>query len=115
MNIILYTGKGTVQEDRKNGHAYNVVMTLLEGYFGKGHAVYMDNFYNSIKLMKKLSGRGTSVTGTLRTNRKGIPLAIKKIKLKKGESAFVRKGNMLIQRWLDDIYETQRRIRNDEK
>lgn len=101
LNIILYTGKGTVDEDRENGHAYRVVMDLLQGYLGKGHSVYMDNFYNSLPLARRLLAHGTQVVGTLKGNRKGIPKAVKKKTLKKGESTFVRRGSILIQRWVD--------------
>lgn len=78
LNVILYTGKGTVLDDKENGHSYQIVMKLLKDYLGKGHAVYMDNFYNSIPLAKKLLRCGTQVTGTLRSNRKGIPDMVKK-------------------------------------
>lgn len=101
LNVILYTGKGTVSDDKGNGHSYQIVMKLLKNYFGKGHALYMDNFYNSIPLSEKLLKRGIQVTGTLRSNRKGIPDMVKKAKLKRGESTFARRKDVLIQRWLD--------------
>lgn len=44
LDIILYTGKGTVDEEstKQTGHAYNIVMKLLKRYQKKGHAVYLD-------------------------------------------------------------------------
>lgn len=100
LNIILYTGKGTV-ECSKKGHAYVVVHRLLRDYFGKGHAVYLDNYYTSIQLAESLYRRGTEITGTLRSNKVGIPDPLKKIKLRRGETFFMRKGKLLIQKWYD--------------
>ena len=82
-------GKGTIDEDKKKGHAYNVVIELLKGYFGKGHSIYKDNFYNSIPLAKQLLCQGTQVVRTLRSNRVGIPKALKLKRLKKGESTCI--------------------------
>lgn len=73
LDIILYTGKGTIVADKKKGHAYKVVQRLLKGYTGKGHTVYIDNFYTSIPLADHLLNRGTQITGTFRSNRKGTP------------------------------------------
>lgn len=101
LDIILYTGKGTIKADGEKGHAYKVVQKLLKGYQGKGHAVYLDNFYTSLPLADYLLSRGTQITGTLRSNKKGIPAQVKSTKLKRGESVFARRKNLLIQRWLD--------------
>lgn len=38
-----------------------------------GHATYMDNFFTSIALCKKLKGFGSYTVGTLRSNRLGYP------------------------------------------
>ena len=38
-----------------------------------GHVIYMDNFFSSIELCKKLESFGTFTVGTLRANRKGYP------------------------------------------
>jgi len=78
----------------------------MKDYELKGHMVYVDNFYTSIKLAKDLLARGIQVTGTMRKDRKGIPDFVKKAKLKRGESIFAKKKSLLIQHWRDkrDIY-----------
>ena len=47
--------------------------TLMERYFGKGHNLYIDNFYSSLRLTKYLIENGTNVTGTIRENKKQFP------------------------------------------
>lgn len=84
LNIILYTGKGTVKGSKK-GYAYSVVHTLLKDYLGKGHAVYLDNYYTSIPLAKSLYKRGTEITGTLHLNKVGIPEPLKKWNSEEGK------------------------------
>lgn len=61
-----------------------MVLSLLAGKLDNGHSIYMDNFYNSVKLTKEPLKRKTYVTGTLRSNRKENPSETVK-KLKKGE------------------------------
>ncbi len=100
LDIILYTGKGTVTAGTK-GHAYAVVQQLMKDYYGKGHALYLENYYCSIPLAEYLLRRGVQMTGTIRSNRQGIPDIFKKVKLEKGESFFVRKGNILLQKYFE--------------
>lgn len=45
----------------------------MEPYLDKGHELYMDNFYNSVDLSKKLLFHKTHTIGTLRKDRKGDP------------------------------------------
>ena len=42
-----------------------------------GHAIYLDNFFTSIALCKKLKQFGSYTVGTLRSNRKGYPECLK--------------------------------------
>ena len=52
-------------------------MTLIEQYFGRGYNITMDNFFTSVELAQKLLDRRTSLVGTLRLNRKEIPVSFK--------------------------------------
>lgn len=55
--------------DPQTGLATEVVLSSLEGYEGKGHHVYCDNFYTSIPLaIKTLEDRGTYICSTIRKN-----------------------------------------------
>lgn len=59
LKIIMYTGKGTIEDESKKGHGYQVVKRLLRGYQHKGHTLYVDNFYTSINLAEDLFSKGT--------------------------------------------------------
>ena len=57
----------------KKGLGYRVVMDLLEQYQGKGHCVYIDNFYTSPNYyLHDLLSRSTYCAGTVKSNRKGL-------------------------------------------
>lgn len=99
LDCLVYTGKGTVDGDA--GHAHSVVTKLCEPYLDKGHTLYMDNYYNSVKLAEFLHERKTHVVGTLRNNRKGNPKKVISCKLRKGEMTFQRKGNVMVLKWKD--------------
>ena len=74
-----------------------LVMGLLEnsGVLDVGYKVYFDNYYTSMDLMHELLSRYTFACGTVCVNRKGLPVAVSKSKLKKGESVVRRKGEIL--------------------
>ena len=59
-----------------------------------GHHVYFDNYYNSPDLIELLYKRKTHACGTVRKNRKSLPLAVTQAKLKQGETVFHRKNNL---------------------
>jgi hypothetical protein len=79
----IYCGKNLEAEMRveapsgQGGAAYGVVMNLLRGLEDKGHCVVMDNFFTSIPLFRDLASKGIYATGTIRSNRIGIPSHLK--------------------------------------
>lgn len=99
LNAIVYTGKGTVSNE--HSHAASVVNEVAKNYLGKGHTIYMDNYYNSVALAKSLYKQKTHIVGTLRKNRKRNPKSVVTKKLKKGETIFRRSGSVLVQKWKD--------------
>jgi len=74
----------------------------MKDYLDNGHSLFMDNYYNSVPLTKKLLDHNTYVTGTLRSNRKDNPAEVVKKKLKKGELIvqFNSEG-MCVVKWKD--------------
>jgi hypothetical protein len=52
-------------------------MNLLRGLEGKGHCVVMDNFFCSISLFRDLAENEIYATGTIHSNRNGLPLHLK--------------------------------------
>jgi hypothetical protein len=57
--------------------AHGVVIDLLDGHENKGHVVTMDNYFTSVGLFKDLLSKGIYATGTVHSNRVGIPSVLK--------------------------------------
>lgn len=75
----IYTGAvlSAVSSAETKGLGYRVVMDLMDPYQGKGHRLFVDNFYTSVELVSDLLKKGTFSTGTIRLNRKCLPEALK--------------------------------------
>jgi hypothetical protein len=82
-NFRIYVGKSqNVEEEdqrarRDSTLAHGVVVDLLDDHENKGHIVAIDNYFTSVGLFKDLLGRGIYATGTLCSNRVGIPSILK--------------------------------------
>ena len=100
--------------DARNGYAYNiqvymgasagsnedtlgsrVVKNIVKPIKGRGHHVYMDNFFTSVSSAKDLLDDNTFMIGAARLGRKGWPQVLKEVKAlkkalkKRGESKSV--------------------------
>ena len=73
--------------------------TVLKPYSNKNHHVYMDNYYNSVETSEILLKNKIRTCGTIRINR-GVPESLGQTKLKVGQTAYRRKGDTLIQKWM---------------
>ena len=71
----------------------------MQKYLGKGHHLYVDNYYTSIALAEHLLQNDSHVTGTIRENRKQFPGELKRIALNKGESAFFQHDDIVIMKY----------------
>ena len=93
-NMEIYSAEGKKLED--------TVLSLLHRNLGQNHHIYQDSFYNSVRLAQTLLDRNVRVCGTMRAN-KGIPrdLEGEGKRLKKGQSAFRREGDIMVQVWKD--------------
>ena len=74
----MYTGKqgDTVEK----GLPSRVVKSLTQEMKGKNFHVYFDNFFNSFDLLNDLVSDDIYACGTARSNRRGFPEALKKLK-----------------------------------
>lgn len=74
----------------------------MEGLDSCGRSLYMDNYYNSVKLAHTLLNKDTYCTGTLRANRKGNPKETTSKKLKVGECVgkYTNEG-ICVMKWRD--------------
>ena len=65
-----------------------------------GHALYMDNYYNSVTLTHYLTARSTYCCGTLNKKRRLNPKEeVLEPKIKKGEMIFRRSGDTTVCKW----------------
>ena len=83
------------------GHTHAIVVALLEGLEGRGHHVYVDNYYTSPALFTELRDLGFGACGTVRINRRGLPVEMKAT-LARGDitSAYVDESMMAL-KWMD--------------
>jgi hypothetical protein len=90
--------------DEQSSKTQSLVVGLLAScdLLHKGYHIYMDNYYTSPKLFDLLVERDTGACGTLRSNRKEVPLAIrKKIKMAADDVVFRRRDDLLIVKYHD--------------
>lgn len=101
LHTTVYCGKRRAPAASELGHSYDVVFDLLTqaGLLNKGYHLFVDNFYTSPTLADHLFSNDTLLTGTLRSNRKGVPAVIKAAKPKEKECVYFRKGSMLCLSW----------------
>ena len=71
------------------GYPHAIVLQLLRGLEGRGHHVYMDNYYTSPALFQELRDLGFGACGTVRVNRRGLPPEMKAT-LAKGDTTSVQ-------------------------
>ncbi|XP_023231813.1 piggyBac transposable element-derived protein 4-like [Centruroides sculpturatus] len=100
LGFFTYKGAKFQAEKRiasKFGLAYTVVCQLLDmgDYNNKAYHVFMDNFYTSVPLIRHLYSQGTYCTGTVRKNRKELPLRLKNSKFTVGQIRYFRSGPIL--------------------
>uniref|UniRef100_A0A8C7H0A3 PiggyBac transposable element-derived protein 4-like n=1 Tax=Oncorhynchus kisutch TaxID=8019 RepID=A0A8C7H0A3_ONCKI len=100
-DIIVYTGSTTdIKHYEGLGVSGSVVMTMLAPHLGKGHTLYVDNWYSSPTLFQHLLSNSTGACGTVRSNRKGMP-AFGCGKMQRGEVEFQENGQQLAVKWHD--------------
>lgn len=98
----LYTGKTHPYNTSGNGVTYDLVMHMMRDLFGQGYQLYVDNYYSSPTLFSDLRVLGVTATGTLRTNRKGVPQELKDKKLQnKGDKFVMNDGSLMAMKWYD--------------
>ncbi|XP_037874113.1 piggyBac transposable element-derived protein 4 isoform X2 [Bombyx mori] len=81
-----------------------LVLNLIKGLEHKGYTLWMDNFYNSPALARKLKSIGFDCVGTLRTNRKYVPTELtnlKKSQMKPGQVVGYTSGDVDCIIWRD--------------
>ncbi|KAL4085266.1 hypothetical protein QTP88_027153 [Uroleucon formosanum] len=83
LNFIVYTGATEHIDPLEDilGKSGVIVKDLIKPYINKGYSLFTDNFYTSPKLSMYLHKRKTNTCGTVRKNRKLMPIIEGKLKL----------------------------------
>jgi hypothetical protein len=100
LNFIVYIGNDSdiIKINEKSlGKSGEIVITLLESYLGKGHTLFVDNWYTSSALFTYLHDNTINACGTVKRRRKEMPIMGEK--LKGGEMCFRSSSNMLALKW----------------
>ncbi len=99
-DMVIYTGSTTdICHYEGLGISGSVVMTLLAPYLGKDRVLYVDNWYSSPSLFQHLLSHGTGACGTVRANRKGMPVFTGK--MGKGQVECRQNRTQLVVKWHD--------------
>ena len=115
LTIIPYYGKATTDVLGNVSHKFNtriileLVDTVMKATKATGYHVFTDRLYTNIELAKELLMRKVHLTGTIQTNRVGLPDQVKKgkIKLSRGKHiSFCRNNRFHVLSWCDKRYVT---------
>jgi hypothetical protein len=100
-NFQIYTGKEEGRQE--HGLTYRVVMDLTRELQGSHMKVFMDNFYSSVQLFQTLRACGLLACGTVRANRKGLPVELlpRNVALERGAYKVAQKDEMMYSIWQD--------------
>jgi hypothetical protein len=92
------------EEDEEFGLGEKVIGTMVDDIHDKHHQVYFDNYFSSIPFMEYLKTKGFDACGTIRTNRKALPVGIKNDKVfERGEfDSPVSSKYILYVKWKDN-------------
>lgn len=101
LDIIVYTGsESDIKMNPDIGISGSVVTTMLSDYLGKGHRLFVDNWYTSPTLFDFLHKNKTNACGTVRANRKDMP-KFGNEKMKRGEVKALNSNNLMAMKWRD--------------
>jgi len=100
----MYDMKVYLGKDRQHVTATHVTVTELTRMIeGRGHKLYMDNFFSSPELFGDLMKKQIYCCGTVRPNRRGMPQDIrpKTTKLKRGDLQVRTRADLTALLWRD--------------
>lgn len=100
-NSIVHTGTGMELVDSPDGlTSSRIVLTLARDLLGKGYTIYMDNWYSSPSLFRHLKRNLTDALGTVRLNRKNMPVQLKS-KIARGKTIACFATDLMALKWMD--------------
>lgn len=91
--LLFIRGHSTIEPEHKDCGKSGSIMSLLEPHLGRGHTLYVDNWYTNPALFGILHKNPTNACGTVKKWGKGMPKVNEK--LQKGAARFRKCANML--------------------
>jgi hypothetical protein len=101
--MTVYLGRYRQRTAQHLTATHATVSELTEKIQGRGHKLYMDNYFSSPDLFDDMATKQIYCCGTVRPNMKGMPLDIRpqKITLKRGDLQVRTRGNLTVILWRD--------------
>ena len=93
---------GHVLAPMLHGLGHHVIMQMAGRFLERGHHLFFDNYFSSVKLGQNLEETGTCTCSTIRMNRSGWPKELNAQcakKMKAGDIHFHQDGNMVATLW----------------
>jgi hypothetical protein len=104
-SITGYVVKWRIYSGKEEDNAYSLsslILDLLKGFEGQGFNLYCDNYFTTITMMKHLESMDISYTGTVRKNRKHLPVLQEPLKFTEENPCIVRRcDNIVFTLWKD--------------
>lgn len=96
LDFDVYTGKNREFQSRF-GVGFDVVSKLSSRFLNKFHCMYFDRFFTGVDIIEYLLRNNTYACGTVRSNRKGLPKGLKRLKMRRGQTkTFQKTGSSLM-------------------
>ena len=98
--------KNNLRDEAALGKTGAIVMRLMEPFLDVGHQLYLDNWYTSFPLFKKLLERKTPACETVRKNRARFPVDFTTKKMVREDTSYVVNAGVIRLRYKDkkDVY-----------
>jgi len=102
-NMTVYLGRDRQRTAQHLTATHATVSQLTEKIQGRGHKLYMDNYFSSPDLFNDLATKQIYCCGTVRPNRKGMPqdFGPKRMTLKRGDLQVRTRGDLTTILWKD--------------
>jgi len=131
-NYILDVGKKNIkklfqaeekEEEVPKDYINYIVETLMKSLPFSGYNLFLDSWYNSVEIAKRLAYKGFTVTGTIKSNASNLPKTAMKINLKLGEKEIRSSDLLSFTRWTDkkemklisSIYSGEKQVNHGKK
>ena len=101
LQVVMHTASQEFEDPEQLGQSGSIVLKFMKDFLSQGYHLYMDYWYNSVRLVEELTCLAIYFCRTVNKKCKGLPKNIIKAKLKKGEWAWHSKGARTFTKWFD--------------